>query len=1157
MGGDHPAAARPPVEAFELAGAGMVVVDAAGTVLRANPAYCELTARAETELVGQPFVQVFPKPAQAAVRRTLRAAQTPDALPLPSHWTLARPDGRTVAVLLTVRPVTTTGALAVVTVTDVTAIAATEARLTAVLEEQRLILEHAQVGILFIRSGRIMRANAACASMFGYAERELIGQPADLVLPEPSGRDREAADWPFEPGTVLLSGERLLRRRDGSKFWCEVDVQPFGAAGQPRQAICTLRDVTARRRAQDELARVLVDQQALLDNASVAIVFTRDRVVQRCNRRAEELFGYAPGELIGSQGSVFYADEAAYAAIGREAGPVLARGEPFRAELQLRRKDGSLIWCRLHAKAIDPRATANGTIWIAEDITESRRAAESLRLAAAELSAIFDTAAVGIVYARNGVIVRCNRRLEELLGYAPGELDGRPTRTAFVDDAQYEAFAARTHPALERGETVEVEVLHRRRDGAVIVCRAAGRALAPGDLSQGLIWTLQDVTAERAAQEALVRARDELEQRVAERTRDLAAKNAELESEVAERKLAEERLRLRSERLLYHRNQLLELARRDRADFASSLGEILAVACATLRLDRAGFWRMLPDRRGLICEAVHRADGGEDPAPVPAAVDAAEHPEYFSAISANEIVAAEDVSSHPATRSLDPAYLRPLGVVSTLDVPVWLAGRVVGMACLEATRARREWRPEEIDFATGIATVIALAIEASQRRDAEDRLLRLAHYDGLTGLPNRNLLADRLRQALALAARHRERVALMFLDLDRFKNINDSLGHHVGDQVLKEVATRLTRTLRSGDTVARLGGDEFVIVLQEVRELADAATVAQNLLHELAPPCFVDGRELHLSASIGITLYPDDGRDPDALMKNADAAMYHVKDAGRNGYQFFAATMNQQANRRLAVENELRRAMRRNELVLYYQPQVDLARGEVRAVEALLRWRHPERGLVMPGGFIGFAEDGGLAHVLGEWTLRAACEQSRRWQREGLAPVPIAVNLSARAFRVRTLADSLRSILTETGVEPGLVELEITETAMMQPSKQTIEMLSELSAMGVQIAVDDFGTGYSSLAYLKRFPIDKLKIDRSFVRDLPGDADAAAITQATISLAKNLGLRVVAEGVETPGQLEFLRAHDCHIVQGFLLCPPLEPAETARIFRRESVASAV
>jgi diguanylate cyclase (GGDEF)-like protein len=397
----------------------------------------------------------------------------------------------------------------------------------------------------------------------------------------------------------------------------------------------------------------------------------------------------------------------------------------------------------------------------------------------------------------------------------------------------------------------------------------------------------------------------------------------------------------------------------------------------------------------------------------------------------------------------------------------------------------------------------------------------------------------------------------MFLDLDRFKTINDSLGHHVGDRVLKEVSGRLTHTLRSGDTVARLGGDEFVVVLQEVREPNDAATVAQNLLRELAPPCFVDGRELHVSASVGITVFPDDGREADVLMKNADVAMYHVKESGRNGYQFFAATMNQQANRRLTIENELRRAIRRSELVLHYQPQFDIERRELRSLEALVRWIHPERGLVMPGGFIAIAEDGGLAQSLGEWTLREACLQSRRWQEAGIAPVPIAVNLSARAFRERSLPDTLRAILHDTGVDAHLLELEITESALMQHSETTASTLAELSAMGIQLAIDDFGTGYSSLAYLKRFPIDKLKIDRSFVREIPGNVDDAAITQAIISLARSLGLRVVAEGVETPAQLEFLRRNGCDGIQGHLFCPPCDPGETERLFGRVPVRRAV
>jgi diguanylate cyclase (GGDEF)-like protein len=575
---------------------------------------------------------------------------------------------------------------------------------------------------------------------------------------------------------------------------------------------------------------------------------------------------------------------------------------------------------------------------------------------------------------------------------------------------------------------------------------------------------------------------------------------------------------------------------------------MLSVACTTLRLDRASYWRMLPDGTAIRCELVHRADGAVDPAPAADSLEAVDHPAYFAAIVANEIVAAEDAASHPATRSLGPVYLKPLGIAATLDAPVWLDGRVVGMVCGEVTRGTRAWQPEEIDFASGIATMIALALEASQRRGAEAQLMRLAHYDALTGLPNRNLLGDRLRQALVYAGRHRSRVALMFLDLDRFKNINDSLGHYVGDQILKEVAARLTRTLRANDTVARLGGDEFVVVLQDVHDPSDAAMVAQNLLRELGPPYVLEGRELHLSASAGITLYPDDGRDADVLMKNADVAMYHVKDSGRNGYQFFAETMNHAANRRLAIENDLRLAIRRGELVLHYQPQVDLARRAVRSVEGLVRWRHPERGLVMPGGFIYVAEECGLAQPLGEWTLHEACVQSRRWQAAGLAPVPVAVNLSARVFRERSFVTTLRAILDETRLDPRLLELEITESAVMQQSDATSATLEELSSLGIKLAVDDFGTGYSSLAYLKRFPIDKLKIDRSFVRGIPASGDDTAITRAIVSLARSLGLRVVAEGVETAAQLGFLSAHGCDDVQGNYFCPPCDPQEAERIF---------
>jgi diguanylate cyclase (GGDEF)-like protein len=410
------------------------------------------------------------------------------------------------------------------------------------------------------------------------------------------------------------------------------------------------------------------------------------------------------------------------------------------------------------------------------------------------------------------------------------------------------------------------------------------------------------------------------------------------------------------------------------------------------------------------------------------------------------------------------------------------------------------------------------------------------------------LLDDRLQQAVALAARQGTRIAVMFLDLDRFKNINDSLGHFVGDRMLEQVAARLAAALRGGDTVARLGGDEFVVLLPGLKSPADAATVAAHLLQRLAPPVLIDGRELHVTASVGISLYPDDGDCAEALMRSADTAMYHAKDSGRNGFQFYAATMKAAANLRLDVETELRAALKRGELELHYQPIYSVATQALTGLEALVRWRHPRGELLMPGDFVPLAEETGLVQEIGRWALAEACAQVRQWQAQGLPVVPVAVNLSARQFRERDFAESVRRVLERTGLDPGMLELEVTEGALMQHSAETKSALQALAALGVKISIDDFGVGYSNLVYLKRFAIDRIKIDQSFVRDIPAGGDDAAIAATIISMARTLRLHVVAEGVENGMQLAFLAAHGCDEVQGTYLCPPLPATESARIF---------
>ncbi|HJW25390.1 MAG TPA: EAL domain-containing protein [Rhodocyclaceae bacterium] len=432
--------------------------------------------------------------------------------------------------------------------------------------------------------------------------------------------------------------------------------------------------------------------------------------------------------------------------------------------------------------------------------------------------------------------------------------------------------------------------------------------------------------------------------------------------------------------------------------------------------------------------------------------------------------------------------------------------------------------------------------DVTERKRAEERVRHMAQTDPLTGLPNRLALLMRLAQTLPESRRYNRNVAVMFIDLDRFKIINDTLGHQVGDELLREVASRLACTVRESDTVSRLGGDEFVVVLPEITSATDCAIVAGKIITALSAPIRVEGHELHTSPSIGISIFPIDGPDGDTILKNADTAMYHAKAAGRNNYQFYADEMNQVATQRLDLESKLRQALTRNELALAYQPQFDAKTRRITGVEALLRWYHPVDGVISPVKFIPIAEETGLIIAIGDWVLHNACREIKRWIDAGLPPLRVAVNVSARQLRRRDFCETVAGALAESGLSPELLELEITESSVMENPEEAIGILQVLRRMGVTLAIDDFGTGYSSLAYLKLFPIDHLKIDRSFVADIEHDLNDRAIAFGTIALARSLGLNVIAEGVETEDQLELLRTNDCDEVQGYLLSPPLTGA---------------
>jgi diguanylate cyclase (GGDEF)-like protein/PAS domain S-box-containing protein len=446
--------------------------------------------------------------------------------------------------------------------------------------------------------------------------------------------------------------------------------------------------------------------------------------------------------------------------------------------------------------------------------------------------------------------------------------------------------------------------------------------------------------------------------------------------------------------------------------------------------------------------------------------------------------------------------------------------------------------------------------DVSTARALTTKLAYIATHDTLTDLPNKALLNDRLRQAIALAQRHHTALALLFLDLDRFKHINDSLGHLIGDRLLQSVALRLTECVRAADTVTRLGGDEFVILLSEVAHEQDAAVSADKLLQSIRMPYVLDDHELHVTASVGIVVHPGDGTGVEELLQNADSAMYEAKNRGRNNYQFYRSDLNSTASERQSLESGLRHAIERHELQLHYQPIVNLITGGIAGVEVLIRWQHPTLGLVLPDRFISIAEESGLIVPIGRWVLREACGQAKAWQDAGFPGIRLAVNISAVELRSQEFVAGVKTILADTRFDPKCLELELTETFLMQDSKSTSVVLSAIKALGVQLALDDFGTGYSSLSYMRRFPIDTLKVDRSFVRDLTLDASDASVVRAVINMGRSLHMRVVAEGVETAGQLVFLKAHGCSEAQGNHYSRPLLATEFADWMRRNAAEHA-
>jgi len=533
----------------------------------------------------------------------------------------------------------------------------------------------------------------------------------------------------------------------------------------------------------------------------------------------------------------------------------------------------------------------------------------------------------------------------------------------------------------------------------------------------------------------------------------------------------------------------------------------------------------------------------------------AEHPEGRglggNAFRSRQACISNDYMSDPRSIAFR-SVVRADGAKAGAAFPLMVQGEIVGIM-LFLSAEKHTFIPEFVELLQRLVDNVSFALENFDRADekhrADERIEYLASHDSLTGLPNREMFNGLLRHAIDTGHRHTRGFALLFIDLDRFKVINDSLGHDAGDMLLVEVAGRLRGALRASDIVARLGGDEFVVILDEVSNRDDVERIAANLLCVLGQPMELRGHECHTTASIGIAIYPENGADAPTLTKNADLAMYLAKDDGKNGFRFFSAEIKAQSIERLMLESELRHAVERKQFSLHYQPKVDMESGQITGVEALLRWTHPEFGAVSPAQFIPLAEETGLIVPIGRWVLREACAQNMAWQRRGLLPVSMAVNLSPRQFADEQLLHDVDDALAASGMSPVLLQLEVTESMVMRNVARAVRVLHAIQNRGIRLAIDDFGTGYSSMSLMKQFPIDTIKIDRSFVRDLPRDSEDQAIAQAIISMGKALGMTVVAEGVETEEQHAFLRSHDCDEMQGYLFSKPLPPRELAALLR--------
>ena len=940
--------------------------------------------------------------------------------------------------------------------------------------------------------GRFLRVNRSLCRILGYPEHQLVGRSVKEIS-HPQDRDAtDAARQGLRSGEVgSIRTQKRYRRPDGSTVWVDLTVALARSAdGKPLYEIAVLEDITDRRNAEAALRESEVRFRTLTELTS-DWYWEQDAELRFVSTggASDARGGITPQAHVGLRRWELPRTEIVDQSWDEHRRVLHAR-RPF-ADLLLRRtsESGEVHYVSVAGQPMfDARGAFLGYRGVAKDVTNRIAAELELRRFRAALDAAGDM--VFLVDPRNSTYLDFNETACRTLGYAREELLGMDTERVRLDRTRaqlledYRALAA-TPGASETGIGT-----YRRKDGSTFPVEVTRRLLSTRG-GTVMVATARDLTERLRAEQAQA-ARHRYQERIA-------------------------------------RFGQAALAKRDASELVSEAAQTLLEA---LRADGVAYLEPEPASSAVVLRAFAGAAHGAEETRV---INCAEGDPVARVLRSGERLLAEgDGLALPWAPRACSAVL----------VPVRGERGVRGVLCAFFDARERFAGDDSVGLIEAAASLLSTGL---QRIDSEGRLAYLAQFDQITGLPNRTLLADRFSQMIVQAGRRGAPLAVLFVDLDEFKMVNDTLGHAGGDALLKEVGARLQATVRTGDTVARISGDEFAVVLADLARPEDAALVAQKIIERLAEAIEVHGKEVFVTASVGIAAFPADGTDAESLIRAADAAMYRAKQSGRNAYQFFTAEINQRSRARAQMGAELRRALEREEFALVYQPKFRLAERRPSGAEALLRWKHPERGVVSPAEFIPVLEETGLIVPVGEWVIGRACQDLKTWRAAGLDVGAVSVNLSARQFRLQDLDARVKALVDAAGLSAGLIELEITESQLMADPDHAIRVMRALCEVGMRIAIDDFGTGYSSLAYLRRFPVSSLKIDRSFVKDMSTNPSDATIVRTIIEMAHSLGFSVVAEGVETEEQAALLRLLRCEYAQGYLFARPMPAEELARL----------